>query len=70
MTPCYVAKKYGCRVVGVEIYEKMIDRAEERAKRDSVADRVEFRVADPKELIEYWEYGTYVGRKQSSANDI
>jgi arsenite methyltransferase len=50
MTPCYIAKKYGCNVVGVDIHEKMIDRAEERAEREGVADRVEFRVADVRVL--------------------
>ena len=46
LTPCYIAKRYGCRVVGVDISEKMIDRSNERAKREGVEDRVEFRVAD------------------------
>jgi len=50
VTPCYLAKKYGCRVVGVDISEKMIQRSRERAQRDNVADRVEFRVADAQAL--------------------
>ena len=49
-TPCYVAKEYGCRVVGVDILERMIDRSNERAKREGVVDRVEFRVADAQSL--------------------
>ena len=49
-TPCYLAKKYGCRVVGVDISERMIDRANERAKREGVEHRVEFRVADAQNL--------------------
>lgn len=49
-TPCYLAKRHGCKVVGVDISERMIDRASERAKREGVEDRVEFRVADVQNL--------------------
>ncbi len=50
MTPCYIAKRLGCRVVGVDIRESMIDRANERAQRQSVEHRVEFRVVDAQNL--------------------
>jgi arsenite methyltransferase len=50
VTPCYVAQKHGCRVVGVDISERMVERARERAQRENVADRVEFRVADAQDL--------------------
>jgi len=50
VTPCYLAKRYGCRVVGVDLSEKMIDRSNKRAKREGVQDRLEFRVADAKNL--------------------
>ncbi len=50
VTPSFIAKRYGCRVVGVDISEGMIERSEERARREGVADRVEFRVADAQEL--------------------
>ena len=50
ITPCYLAKRYDCRVVGVDISEGMIDRSNERAKREGVEDRVEFRVADAQNL--------------------
>ncbi|TKJ27554.1 MAG: hypothetical protein CEE40_13070 [Chloroflexi bacterium B3_Chlor] len=50
VTPCFIAKRYGCRVVGVDISEGMIERSKERAKREGVADRVEFRVADAQDL--------------------
>lgn len=46
VTPCYLARKYGCSVVGVDISERMIDRSNERARREGVEDNVEFRVAD------------------------
>jgi len=50
VTPCYLAQRYDCRVVGVDLYEKMIERAKERARKAGVADRVEFRVADAQSL--------------------
>jgi arsenite methyltransferase len=50
VTPCFIAERYGCRVVGVDISEGMIERSKERAKREGVADRVEFRVADAQDL--------------------
>jgi arsenite methyltransferase len=49
-TACYLAKKLGCRIVGVDIRPSMIERARERAARQGVEDRVEFRVADATDL--------------------
>jgi arsenite methyltransferase len=49
-TPCYLAQTVGCRVVGVDIVERMIERCRERAQREGVAHRVEFRVADAQDL--------------------
>ena len=49
-TACYAAAKYGCRVVGVDILEKMIERANERAQREGVQDRVSFQQADAQHL--------------------
>jgi arsenite methyltransferase len=49
-TPCFIAKKYGCRVVGVDISNRMIERSRERAKKEGVAHKVEFRVADAQDL--------------------
>jgi len=50
VTPCFIAKRCGCRVVGVDILEGMVERSRERAKREGLADRVEFRVADAQDL--------------------
>jgi ubiquinone/menaquinone biosynthesis C-methylase UbiE len=50
VTPCFIARRYGCRVVGVDILEGMVERSKERAKREGVMDRVEFRVADAQDL--------------------
>jgi len=49
-TACYLAKKYGCSVVGIDLREGMIARSNERAQREGVTDRVEFRVADAQDL--------------------
>jgi arsenite methyltransferase len=50
MTPCYMVKRYGCSVVGVDLSEKMIERSKQRAGREGVGDKVEFRVADAQDL--------------------
>jgi arsenite methyltransferase len=50
VTPVYLAKGHGCRVVGVDISEGMIERSRERAAREGVVDRTEFRVADAQDL--------------------
>lgn len=49
-TPCYLAKKNGCRVVGVDISQRMVERSTERAKRETLTNRVELRVADAQDL--------------------
>jgi len=49
-TPCYIAKRHGCRVVGVDINERMVERSRERAEKEGVSDMVEFRVADAQDL--------------------
>ena len=33
LTPCHLAKNYGCRVVGVDLSEKMIEWSRKRAAR-------------------------------------
>lgn len=50
VTPCYLTKRHGCRVVGVDISKRMIKRSKERAKREGVEDSVKFRVADAQDL--------------------
>jgi len=49
-TPCYLAKKYGCRAAGIDLSVKMVERSKARAKREGVDDRAEFRVADAQNL--------------------
>lgn len=45
-TACFIAEQYGLRVHGIDISEVMIAKAEERARRQGLMDKVEFRVAD------------------------
>ncbi len=46
----YIARKHGCRVVGVDISEKMIEWSHLRARQEHVEDKVEFRAADVLDL--------------------
>lgn len=50
VTPCYLAEKYGCRVMGVDILERMVDRARERVASQKDTALVEVRVADAQDL--------------------
>ena len=44
--PAYIAKKYACHVVGVDISEKMLDWAQRRVCDEGVAGRVDLHAAD------------------------
>jgi len=46
VTPCYLAEKYKCEVVGIDHSEKMIEEARKRAKKKGLEERVSFRKAD------------------------
>jgi arsenite methyltransferase len=46
----YIAKKYHCRVVGVDISEQMVAWSRRRAREERVEDKVEFRVASVLDL--------------------
>lgn len=50
ITPCYLAKKYGCNVVGIDILEKMVARSNEFANQEGLQDRVKFKAADAHNL--------------------
>jgi SAM-dependent methyltransferase len=50
ITACYLVKTHGCRVVGVDISDRMIAWAQKRAKKEGVEDRLEFRTADAQNL--------------------
>ena len=49
-TACYLARNYGCRVIGVDILPGMVARAKERARAERVTGRVEFKVGDAQNL--------------------
>jgi len=49
-TACYLAKKYGCRVIGIDILERMIKWSKQKAKKEGLEDRVEFRIANAQNL--------------------
>lgn len=44
--PAYIAKKHGCKVVGVDISPKMIEWCHIRARMAKVEDRTEYKVAN------------------------
>lgn len=54
---CYLARKIGCEVVGIDIAELSIEEAKERAKRQGVSDKAKFRVGDAYALP--FEAGTF-----------
>jgi len=43
---CYLAEKYGCTVVGIDLAEHMVHKANRRAAELGVSDRATFRVGD------------------------
>ncbi|UCD73381.1 MAG: methyltransferase domain-containing protein, partial [Candidatus Bathyarchaeota archaeon] len=47
---CYLANKYGCQIVGIDIAEKMVKQAQERAKTLQLSDQVTFQVSDAYDL--------------------
>jgi ubiquinone/menaquinone biosynthesis C-methylase UbiE len=50
VTPCYLAKTYRCKVVGIDLRPRMIDRCHERARKLRVEEMTAFRVADAQDL--------------------
>ncbi|TRO47619.1 class I SAM-dependent methyltransferase [Candidatus Bathyarchaeota archaeon] len=45
-TACEIAREHGSRVTGIDISETMVSKAMQRARKEGLGDRVEFRVAD------------------------
>jgi len=48
--PAYIARQFDCQMMAVDISEKMLSWARQRARREGVADRIAFRKADVREL--------------------
>lgn len=49
-TPVFIAREYRCRVFGVDIKARMVERANEAADRAGVSNLVECRVGDAQDL--------------------
>jgi len=47
---CRISEEKKCRIVGIDISDRMIETARERAKKLSLEDKATFRVADAKKL--------------------
>jgi arsenite methyltransferase len=64
-TACYVAEKVGCRLMGVDILDKMVERSMERSSRHKLTQWVEVRQGGilPDHLEEYFSSKLFVGKK-------
>jgi arsenite methyltransferase len=78
-TASYLAKTYGCRVVGLDLRESMIALSAERARKEGVPDLVEFRVADALDLpfddatfdaVLCESVATFIENKQQVVNEL
>ena len=49
-TPVYVARKLGCKVVGIDLYKAIVERARSRVRREGLEDRIEIRQGDMMDL--------------------
>jgi ubiquinone/menaquinone biosynthesis C-methylase UbiE len=45
-TVCYLSQNYGCKVVGIDLSERMIKGAREKARKECVGDLVHFQIGD------------------------
>ncbi len=50
ITTCYLARESGCKVVGVDLSEMMIEKSKKKARRKNVEDKVEFKIGDAQDL--------------------
>jgi len=49
-TACYLAKKYGCKVVGIDISETMIEEARKKVKKERVENMVRLEVGNAESI--------------------
>ncbi len=47
---CYLAKKYGCTIVGIDVAEHMVQQARERAIAEGLTDKASFEAGDAHHL--------------------
>lgn len=78
-TPSYLAKEIGCKVIAVDLRESMVAMSGERARKEGLGDRIEFRVADARELpfedalfdaVLCESVATFVEEKQQVVNEL
>jgi ubiquinone/menaquinone biosynthesis C-methylase UbiE len=50
LTSCYLAARYGCHIVGVDLSDRMVAWATRRAQRKGLQGLVEYRAADAQDL--------------------
>jgi arsenite methyltransferase len=50
LTSCYLAVRYGCRIVGVDLSDRMVEWASRRAQRKGLQGRAEYFTADAQDL--------------------
>jgi arsenite methyltransferase len=65
-TPCTIVEETGCRMMGIDLSEGMVEKARERAKTKGLEDHLEFRVADAQDLP--FEDGTFDAVISESVN--
>ena len=65
ITSWRLAKEYGCTVVGVDLSEEMISWAEQRAEREGVTGKTEFKVANA-EYLPFEDYEFDFSRPNSA----
>jgi ubiquinone/menaquinone biosynthesis C-methylase UbiE len=49
-TACFLAEKFGCRVMGIDLSPGMVEWSQKRAVRKGLQQRCQFRVADAQQL--------------------
>ena len=46
LNACYLARTFDCHVVGIDIADKMVEKAKENAEKVNLTDKVEFKIGD------------------------
>jgi len=62
ITPCYIAEKYGCDVVGLDISERMVDWSRKRVRENGLDDKINLIVGDAQNLpFEHERFDIVIG---------
>lgn len=46
LNACYLAKTFDCFVIGIDVADKMINKAKENAEKENLTDKVEFKIGN------------------------